>query len=76
MWEQKLKEIIEVGSNEYFELINTPYDFIDKYDNFIIFGASSGGAKTKEYLDKLGKNMVYFVDNDITKKVQSFWVKP
>jgi len=72
MWEQKLKEIIEVGSNEYFELINTPYDFIDKYDNFIIFGASSGGAKTKEYLDKLGKNMVYFVDNDIHKKGTKF----
>jgi len=72
MWEQKLKEIIDVGSNEYFELINAPYDFIDKYDNFIIFGASSGGAKTKEYLDKLGKNVVYFVDNDINKKGTKF----
>ncbi|HHS48459.1 MAG TPA: FkbM family methyltransferase [Desulfurella acetivorans] len=45
---------------------------MDKYDNFVIFGASGGGAKTKEYLDKLGKNVVYFVDNDISKKGTKF----
>jgi len=72
MWEQKLKEIIEVGSNEYFALINATYDFMDKYDNFILFGAGVTGAKTKEYLDKLGKNVVYFVDNDINKKGTKF----
>jgi len=49
-----------------------PTDFIDKYDNFVIFGASVGGAKTKEYLDKLGKNAVYFLDNDIHKKGKKF----
>jgi FkbM family methyltransferase len=73
MWEQKLKEIIEAGSNEYFYMLDyLPTDFIDKYDNFVIFGASVGGAKTKEYLDKLGKNVVYFVDNDIHKKGKKF----
>jgi len=73
MWEQKLKEIIDVGSNEYFYMLDyLPTDFIDKYDNFVIFGASSGGAKTKEYLDKLGKNVVYFLDNDIHKKGTKF----
>ncbi|OSS41184.1 Methyltransferase FkbM [Desulfurella amilsii] len=72
MWKQRLKEIIDVGSNEYFDLLDSPTDFIDKYDNFVIFGAGGSGAKTKEYLDKLGKNVMYFVDNDINKKGTKF----
>jgi len=73
MWEQKLKEIIEVGSNELPKVIDLScINFINKYDNFVIFGASANGAKTKESLDKMGKNVVYFVDNDIHKKGKKF----
>jgi FkbM family methyltransferase len=73
MWKQKLNEIIDLGSSELSKLMDfSSVDFVNKYDNFIIFGASSGGAKTKEYLDKLGKNVVYFVDNDINKKGTKF----
>ncbi|MGC9169101.1 MAG: hypothetical protein ACP5GK_09385, partial [Desulfurella sp.] len=69
MWKEKLEEIIELAE-ENSDLISDKIseEFIKKYDNYVVFGASAGGAKTKEFLDKLGKNVVYFVDNDINKK--------
>ncbi|MGC8771818.1 MAG: hypothetical protein ACP5Q5_11280, partial [Brevinematia bacterium] len=73
MWKEKLEEIIELAE-ENSDLISYKIseEFIKKYDNYVVFGASVGGAKTKEFLDKLGKNVVYFVDNDINKKGKEF----
>ncbi|MGC9102532.1 MAG: FkbM family methyltransferase [Desulfurella sp.] len=73
MWKEKLEEIIELAE-ENSDLISYKIseEFIKKYDNYVVFGASAGGAKTKEFLDKLGKNVVYFVDNDINKKGKEF----
>ncbi len=74
MWKEKLEEIVKF-SESHLELMSYEINiknFINKYDNFIIFGASAGGAKTKEFLDKLGKNVAYFVDNDINKKGKTF----
>ncbi|MGC8791329.1 MAG: FkbM family methyltransferase [Desulfurella sp.] len=73
MWKEKLEEIIELAE-ENSDLISYKIseEFIKKYDNYVVFGASVGGARTKEFLDKLGKNVVYFVDNDINKKGKEF----
>lgn len=70
MWEEKLQEILKECSDGIFsKLVNFSTNrFIEKYDSFVIFGAGSGGLKTKRYLEKLGKNVVYFVDNDVNKK--------
>ena len=73
MWEKRLEEIVKVAEDN-LDLISSKNieDFIEQYDNFIIFGASYAGAKTKEFLDKFGKNVAYFVDNDMKKKGKIF----
>ncbi len=74
MWKKKLEEILDFSESNAGLLSNKirNKEFIDKHNNFIIFGAGSAGAKTKEFLDELGKNVAYFVDNDINKKGREF----
>jgi len=42
-------------------------EFIEKNDDFIIFGAGKGGIRARKMLKERGKNVVFFLDNDIKK---------
>jgi len=75
MWKEKLEELIEVGekniSNDH-NIITIINQFIDDFDNFAIWGTGTSGMHVIEILEKKGKKIAYFIDNDINKKGSFF----
>jgi len=43
-------------------------NFIDRNDDFVLWGAGSGGYEAKRAIEEKGKSIAYFVDSDIRKK--------
>lgn len=71
MWKEKLHELIEFGEKNILngpDIITTINQFIDKFDNFAVWGTGDGGLRIKKLLDKKGKKIAYYIDNDINKK--------